>query len=102
MELPPIGDMMTTIAAELGTQPNFDFNAVAVSSSPPASSEEQPDKPKSSPWNFNEVARLRSALGHIPTDEASLTQKFGHAHGIWVNIGRAIERLDWGERGFSI
>ena len=26
----------------------------------------------------------------------------GHAHSIWVNIGRAIERLDWGERGFSI
>jgi len=102
MELPPIGDMMTTIAAELGTQPNCDFNAVPVSSSPPASSEEQPDKPKSSPWNFNEEARLRSALGHIPTDEASLTQKFGHAHSIWVNIGRAIERLDWGERGFSI
>src|SRR6516225_8971107 len=102
MELPPIGDMMTTIAAELGSQLNFDFNAVPVSSLAAGESEEQPDKPKSSPWNFNEEAHLRSALGHIPTDESALAEKFGHAHSIWVNIGRAIERLDWGERGFSI
>jgi hypothetical protein len=102
MELPPIGDMMTTIAAELGSQPNFDFNAVPVSSLAAGEPEEQPDKPKSSPWNFNEEAQLRSALSCISTNEAELIKKFGHAHSVWVKIGRAIERLGWGERGFAI
>src|SRR5262249_1452858 len=36
------------------------------------------------------------------TDEKLLAEKFGHAHDIWVKIGRAIERLGWGERGYAI
>src|SRR5262249_23047254 len=43
-----------------------------------------------------------SALAAIPTDEKVLAERFGHSHDIWVKIGRAIERLDWGERGYAI
>src|SRR5262249_45588609 len=49
-----------------------------------------------------EEERLRSALAAIPTDERILTSKFGHSHDVFVKIGRAIERLDWGEKGFAI
>ena len=103
MELPPIGDVMTSIAAELGAQPDLNFNAPPTGpSNDPETEEPATSKSKTSPWNFNEEAHLRAALAHIPTDESALAQKFGHSHSIWVNIGRAIERLDWGERGFSI
>jgi Primase C terminal 2 (PriCT-2) len=54
------------------------------------------------PWSFAEEARLCSALSAIPTDEKILAEKFGNRHDIWVKIGRAIERLDWGEKGFAI
>src|SRR5262245_8402365 len=46
--------------------------------------------------------KLRSALAAIPTDEQVLTDKLGDSHEVFVNIGRAIERLDWGEHGFGI
>ena len=45
---------------------------------------------------------MRSALEAIPTDEATLTAELGNSHMVWVNIGRALERLDWGETGLSI
>ena len=106
-ELPPIGDKMADIAAELGGQINFDSALRAASSD--AAVDTPTDTPTDTPinsettfWSFNEEARLRAALGAIPTDEKVLSEKFGHSHTIWVKIGRAIERLDWGERGFSI
>src|SRR5262245_33999157 len=48
--------------------------------------------------------RDATALGarRHPTDEAVLAEKFGHSHDTWVKIGRAIERLGWGERGYAI
>jgi putative DNA primase/helicase len=49
-----------------------------------------------------EEARIRSALDAIPTDEATLTQEFGDAHKVWVDIGRAINRLGWGDQGKAI
>ena len=106
-ELPPIGETMTSIAAELGAsskQDGLDFDAIpriddALPSAP--NSEQAPPK-DATPWRFAEETRLRSALSAIPTDEKALAEKFGHPHGIWVKIGRAIERLDWGERGYAI
>jgi RecA-family ATPase len=59
------------------------------------------DAPDTS-WDFKKDTRLRSALNAIPADEKVLTAKSGDSHITWVNIGRAIERLDWGERGFNI
>ena len=53
-------------------------------------------------WSFAAEARMREALAHIPANEAALTAKLGDSHSAFVNIGRAIERLDWGERGFNI
>jgi putative DNA primase/helicase len=49
--------------------------------------------------------RLRSALDAIPTDPQALDDTLGNppgSHVVWVNTGRAIERLGWGERGFEI
>jgi putative DNA primase/helicase len=108
-ELPPIGNIMTRIAAELGAPPTkqngLDFNAAAhVNSAPHAAPDEeaaQEQEPAAS-WSFAEETKLRSALAAIPTDENALSEKFGHSHSVWVKIGRAIERLDWGERGFNI
>jgi AAA domain/Primase C terminal 2 (PriCT-2)/RepB DNA-primase from phage plasmid len=64
----------------------------------------------SNPWTAAREARLRSALDAIPTDEATLnakgfTRRDGTSvgsHGIWIDIGRAIERLGWGDKGLSI
>jgi hypothetical protein len=53
-------------------------------------------------WTEAEEARIRSALDAIPTDEATLTQEFGDAHKVWVDIGRAINRLGWGDKGLEI
>jgi hypothetical protein len=97
--LPPIADKMTALASELGGQTNgLDFNA--ASRVEPQVEHEIPYL--KTPWTFAEETRLRSALAAIPTNEKALTDKFGHSHGIWIKIGRAIERLGWGERGFSI
>ena len=130
--LPDIGDKMAAIAAELGGKHNgFDFEPPAgsagadqapirtthdstVVSSPRAdhapraddaphvAPETEPAPETGTPWSFAEETRLRSALNAIPTNETLLADKFGHAHDTWVKIGRAIERLDWGERGFAI
>jgi putative DNA primase/helicase len=54
------------------------------------------------PWTAAEEARIRSALDAIPTDEATLKQEFGDSHEVWVNVGRAINRLGWGDQGFAI
>jgi RecA-family ATPase len=54
------------------------------------------------PCSFAEEARLRSALSFISTNEKVLTKKFGSSHKAWFKIGMAIERLDWGEKGFAI
>ena len=105
-ELPPIGDKMLAVAAELGG--GFDFNAAppglphvddAPQVAPQAALEGAGPQ---TPWSFAEETRLRAALSAIPTDEKLLAEKFGHAHDTWVKIGRAIERLGWGDRGFLI
>jgi hypothetical protein len=53
-------------------------------------------------WNLAGDARVRSALATIPADERSLTAKLGNSHEAFFKIGMAIERLGWGERGFTI
>src|SRR5262249_13572593 len=89
--LPPIGETMAAIAAELGApqpkQDALDFDAAArVNDAPPiapddVAAEEQPDPPAGGlAWSFAEEARLRSALGAIPTDEKALAEKFGPSH----------------------
>src|SRR5262249_46465194 len=109
-ELPPIGDKMLAVAAELGGKHNgFDFNAAPrvdnvphVDDAPQSAPETEPAPHIDTPWSFAEETRLRAALSAIPTDEKLLAEKFGHAHDTWVKIGRAIERLGWGERGYVI
>src|SRR5262249_47424443 len=107
-ELPPIGDKMAAIAAELGGQNEIDFDGAPRDADTAASADNEATQraddasANGTPWSFNEEARLRSALGAIPTDEKVLAEKFGHSHDTWVRIGRAVERLDWGERGFAI
>src|SRR4029077_21167677 len=64
--------------------------------------EAAPEQEPATSWSFAEETKLRTALAAIPTDEKGLAKKFGHSHKPWVKIGRAIERLDWGERGFNI
>jgi len=101
-KLPPIGDRMSGIAAGLSKpkqgKPNFD--TAAGNNTNNDSADNSTDK--NDTWSFAEETRLRSALSAIPVSEKALKEKFGHAHTIWVNIGRAIERLDWGDRGFAI
>jgi putative DNA primase/helicase len=107
-ELPPIGDEMAALAAELGAPPKqngLDFDAASrVNDAPRVAPDDgaAPEQEPASSWSFAEETRLRSALAAIPTDEKALAKKFGHSHDVWVKIGRAIERLDWGERGFNI
>jgi hypothetical protein len=62
------------------------------------------DESKTGPkaWTSAEEAKLRSALAAIPVDEESLAEKFGDSHEVFINIGRAIERLGWGRRGFKV
>ena len=105
-ELPPIGDKMLAVAAELGG--GFDFNAAPpdlphVNDAPQVAPQAALERTgPQTPWSFAEETRLRAALSAIPTDEKLLAEKFGHAHDTWVKIGRAIERLGWGDRGFLI
>jgi len=109
-KLPPIGDAITSIDAELSNrQEEIDFDAQPRGAArPDQSGEYAPDEParagvpSSETWSFAEEARLRAALAAIPTDEKLLAEKFGHVHDTWVRIGRAIERLDWGDRGYAI
>jgi putative DNA primase/helicase len=106
--LPPIGDKMAALATELGGKHNgngFDFDAAPQVDAPQIAPEELEPQPKpenATPWTFAEETRLRSALAAIPTDEKKLNAKLGHAHDVWVKIGRAIERLGWGDRGLLI
>jgi hypothetical protein len=56
-------------------------------------------------WTQSAENRLRSALAAIPTDPKAIDETLGNppgSHLVWINIGRAIERLDWGERGYTI
>jgi hypothetical protein len=64
----------------------------------------QADQPAATTWTQAEETRLRSALAAIPTDEKILAEKFKDvgSHKIWINVGRAIHRLGWGEHGFAI
>jgi hypothetical protein len=108
-ELLPIGDTMTALAAELGAPPKqngLDFDAAPrIDDAPriaPDDGAEEPEPESATPWSFAEETRLRSALATIPTDEKVLAEKFGHSHDTWVKIGRAIERLGWGERGYAV
>jgi putative DNA primase/helicase len=91
-ELPDIGDQMVQIAAELGK--------AKEDNGPPAGNGF--DASGTTPWSFETELRLRSALNAIPADEKLLTEKFGNSHNIWVKIGMAIERLGWGDRGYTI
>jgi putative DNA primase/helicase len=45
---------------------------------------------------------LRAALAKIPADESILAAKFGDSRMVWVNIGRALHRRGWDERGKAI
>jgi RecA-family ATPase len=97
--LPEIGDAMEAIAAKLSgngkdTEPG---DLPAVTDAPPVA----PESPIT-PWSFAEETRLRSALNTIPTDDKVLAEKLGDSHATWVKIGMAIERLDWGEKGYAI
>src|SRR5262245_4941947 len=78
-ELPPIGDAMASIAAELGGQKEIDFDAAPRTDggAEPADVTQHADDASANgaPWNFNKEARLRSALGAIPTDEKALAEK---------------------------
>jgi hypothetical protein len=59
----------------------------------------------SATWTQAAETRLRSALAAIPIDPRTLDETLGNppgSHLVWINIGRAIERLDWGERGYAI
>jgi hypothetical protein len=59
----------------------------------------------STSWTQAEENHLRSALAAIPIDPRTLDETLGNppgSHLVWVNIGRAIERLGWGERGYAI
>jgi hypothetical protein len=61
--------------------------------------------PSAAAWTQAAENRLRSALAAIPTDPKALDETLGNppgSHIVWVNIGRAINRLGWGERGFEI
>src|SRR5262249_44942192 len=94
-ELPAIGEKLVEIVAELCGRPkqgksDFKTNGNNGAAVPPPQ------------WSPDEEARLRGVLSFIPTDEKVINAKLGHSHQIWVNIGRAIERLDWGERGYAI
>jgi Bifunctional DNA primase/polymerase, N-terminal/Primase C terminal 2 (PriCT-2) len=61
------------------------------------------DSDGSLPWTQEAEARLRSALDAIPVDEVALTRELReNSHQVFVNIGRALERLGWGERGFDM
>jgi len=53
-------------------------------------------------WTQSAENRLRSALAAIPTDEAALREKLGSSHLAWINVGRALWRLGWGERSYAI
>jgi len=88
--LPPIENRLKAIAEELGGRGD------------PASGEVG-KKRDAGEWSEDAEARLRAALKSIPTDEKELVEKLGgHAHDIWIKIGRAIERLAWGERGYAL
>jgi hypothetical protein len=90
--LTPIGDAMAALHAEL----------TAPKTSGKGHQDEAPSVPlDAAPWSEAEEETLRSALAAIPTDEQILTTKFGHGHDVFVKIGRAIERLDWGEKGYE-
>jgi hypothetical protein len=58
--------------------------------------------PSATPWTAAEENRLRSALDAIPVDEQALKDKLGDSHKAWLNIGRALERLGWGEQGLAV
>jgi hypothetical protein len=96
-ELPPIGNVMEVIAHKLSGATAKQRNDLPLAKDAPSIAPEL-----ISPWSFAEDMRLRSALSAIPTDEKRLVEKFGSSHNTWVNVGRAIERLDWGEKGFAI
>jgi putative DNA primase/helicase len=63
------------------------------------------DLPAPAAWTQSAENRLRSALAAIPTDPQALDETLGNppgSHLVWINIGRALERLEWGERGYVI
>jgi putative DNA primase/helicase len=69
--------------------------------------EQPPEQPPgadkgSKPYSEAEDKKLRSVLAFIPVDEKILTEKFGDSHLVWINIGRALHRLGWGEKGKAI
>jgi hypothetical protein len=106
-KLPAIGDRLKSIAERLGRKNDTAAaDAAHIEDAPPLvptnDKEEVPADTAAEPWSFAADTRLRSALRAIPTDEKVLAEKFGVSHETWVKIGRAIERLDWGERGYAI
>jgi Protein of unknown function (DUF3987)/Primase C terminal 2 (PriCT-2) len=98
--LPPIGERMQEMAARLSKRGEQDTQA--NNDAAQKERHEEARQAETVPWNFATELHLRSALGAIPTDEKLLTEKLGHSHDAWIKIGMAIERLDWGERGYTI
>jgi hypothetical protein len=86
ISLPPIGEQMTAIATELGRKKDRSHGSEAEGLT----------------WSPAAETKVRSALFTISTNEETLTAKFGDSHGTWIRVGRALERLDWGERGFAL
>jgi hypothetical protein len=64
--------------------------------------EQHGDSDGSMPWTLAEKEKLRSALDAIPVDEEILNEELGDSHMVFVNIGRALERLGWGRRAYEM
>lgn len=100
--LPPIGVQMKALAGELDAlRQNGAADGHADGHADTDNSGNDADH-KATPWSLAQDARIRSALGAVPADEAQLNEKLGHSHDAFVKIGRALERTDWGERGYAI
>jgi putative DNA primase/helicase len=100
-ELPPITEAEARELVETAAEMLCSLHGYALAKEKPPESPPGADK-GSKPWSEAEEKKLRSALAAIPTDEKELTAKLGDSHLVWVNVGRAIERLGWGDRGMAI
>jgi Primase C terminal 2 (PriCT-2) len=99
----PIGDKMKALDARLkgaashqsgngaAGGPNV-FELFGDSKSPKAAPEE---------WSQKREDYIRAALDAIPTDETTLKTKYD-PHMVWHDIGRGLDRLGWGERGYAM
>jgi hypothetical protein len=111
-DLPPITetearelmeDAADLLCAEHGYKRASKKKPGRVEEDEPSQYEQHEDsRPSTREWTPAEEAKLRSALDAIPTDEEILNEELGDSHSVFVNIGRGLERLGWGERGKAI